>query len=98
MNNSTIKDPAFTDTLVAGTTARIQIPDHDVAEIAIGFGRQHSAELSRRASQVSAGYNNSMIGGVTFRRVDPLHAPLKVADERLQSHLEMLCESLRAKY
>jgi hypothetical protein len=98
MNNSIIKDPSFTEAPQVATASALRIPDHDVPEMAIGFGRHLPAGLNRLHGRNPGDYRSSMIGGVTFRKVDPLHEPLKVADARLQSHLESLCESLRAKY
>lgn len=87
MNNSILEKPASLD--VACRSNRM---DYDVAEIAIGFGRQfgnNSAVQDFRATT---------LGSVTFRRVDPLREPFEVADRRLQLRLEALCETLRAKY
>ncbi len=66
--------------------------DYDMPEIAMGinhyFGR----------SSKSADFGTTTFGEVTFRRVDPLRDPFQVADARLQTRLESLCETLRAKY
>ena len=86
---NTIDTPAFTETMAA-PAMRAVIPDHDIREIAIGFGRQ--------AAKRPTDFGTTTMGDVTFRRVDPLREPLKVADERLQVRLEALCEILRAKY
>ncbi len=66
--------------------------DHDIREIAIGFGRQFGPAATSRD------FGTATLGSVTFRRVDPLREPFQVADARLQSRLEALCETLRAKY
>ena len=66
--------------------------DHDIREIAIGFGRQ----FGNRSAKPDFG--TTTLGEVTFRRVDPLRDPFQVADARLQTRLESLCETLRAKY
>ena len=95
MNNSSIEPSAFTNPTLTEATPVLRIPNHDIPELAIGFGHeQPSRFLSREVND----YRSSTVGPVTFRRVDPLREPLKVADIRLQKHLESLCESLRAKY
>jgi hypothetical protein len=65
--------------------------DHDIAEVAIGFG-QHFGNPRRRD------FGATTFSDVTYRRVDPLREPFEVADARLQTRLETLCETLRAKY
>ncbi|HWF43770.1 MAG TPA: hypothetical protein VG537_03920 [Candidatus Kapabacteria bacterium] len=87
-------DSKFTNSVFDEMTQVRNIPDHDIAEIAIGFGR-HSTTLLHGAN---TDYRTTTAGPVTFRRVDPLREPLRVADARLQKHLESLCETLRAKY
>ena len=84
----------FTNSIFDETTQIRSIPDHDIAEIAIGFGKQGAGKLHFANSD----YRTTTTGPVTFRRVDPLREPLRVADARLQQHLESLCETLRAKY
>jgi hypothetical protein len=92
---STIRiDSQFTNSVFDEMTQVRNIPDHDIAEIAIGFGR-HNANLLHGTN---TDYHTATTGPVTFRRVDPLREPLHVADARLQKHLESLCETLRAKY
>jgi len=98
MRNTTIETPSFMEATVAPLSVRPLLPHHDIAEVAIGFGRQVTAQ--RRAADFGA----TTFGDLTFRRVDPpmrndpLREPLKVADQRLQVRLEELCETLRAKY
>jgi hypothetical protein len=69
--------------------------DYDVREIAIGFGEERPQSLS---SAECAGYGSTTLGDITYLRIDPLRAPFRVADTRLQSRLEALCETLRARY
>lgn len=78
-----------------GTTVseRTVALDHDIREVTLAFG----ATRSRQAIEY-ANFGTTTIADITHRRIDPLHEPLKVADERLQSRLESLCEALRAKY
>ncbi len=66
--------------------------DHDIREIAVGFGQHFGSRLK------NSDFGTTTHGEVTFRRVDPLRDPFQVADARLQTRLESLCESLRAKY
>jgi hypothetical protein len=66
--------------------------DHDIREIAVGFGRQFGNRTAK------PDFSTTTLGEVTFRRVDPLRDPFQVADARLQTRLESLCETLRAKY
>jgi hypothetical protein len=66
--------------------------DYDMPEIAMGIN-QYFGHSSK-----STDLGTTTFGEVTFRRVDPLRDPFQVADARLQSRLESLCESLRAKY
>jgi hypothetical protein len=95
MKNSTIEIQSYTDNCLAPAMPRTANVDHDIPEMAIGFGRvatQQSGQ-SRRMD-----FGTTTLGEVTFHRVDPLREPFKVADGRLQSRLESLCETLRAKY
>jgi hypothetical protein len=66
--------------------------DHDIREVAMGFG-QHFGDRTKRQD-----FGTTTLAEVTFRRVDPLRDPFQVADARLQTRLESLCETLRAKY
>ncbi len=66
--------------------------DHDIREIAVGFGQHFGNRLK------GSDFGTTTLGEVTFRRVDPLRDPFQVADARLQTRLESLCETLRAKY
>ena len=66
--------------------------DHDIREIAVGFGRQFGNRTAK------PDFGTTTLGEVTYRRVDPLRDPFQVADSRLQTRLESLCETLRAKY
>jgi hypothetical protein len=43
-------------------------------------------------------YDTTTVGEITYMRVDPLREATVTADARLQKRLEMLCETLRAKY
>jgi hypothetical protein len=63
-----------------------------MAEIAIGFGQQFGHRSKK------ADFGTTILGDVTYRRADPLRDPFQVADARLQTRLESLCETLRAKY
>jgi hypothetical protein len=94
MKNSSIEPLAFMNPALAEPAPALRIPDHDIPELAIGFGRQPNRLLNREVND----FHSTTVGSVTFRRVDPLREPLKVADIRLQRHLEDLCETLRAKY
>jgi hypothetical protein len=67
--------------------------NHDIEAVALRFGAAQGQSVADIANLGTA-----TVSAITFRRVDPLHEPLKVADERLQSRLEELCETLRAKY
>jgi hypothetical protein len=67
--------------------------DHDIEEVARHFGAERP-----RSIRDFADFSTTTIAEITFRRIDPLREPLQVADERLQSRLEALCETLRAKY
>ncbi|MDP4200020.1 MAG: hypothetical protein Q8922_07470 [Bacteroidota bacterium] len=69
--------------------------DYDLLEVAIGFAKNR---IHRLSSSECADFGTTTFGDVTFRRLDPLEEPFRVADTRLQSRLESLCESLRAKY
>lgn len=58
-------------------------------------------ETLLQAGAGNSDFNASTIGKVTFRRVAPLEASraeIVTADERLQMHLESLCENLRSRY
>ncbi|GEM_PF-2426033 len=94
MQTTTIEN-AFTGEFLSDAaltaSAKISSPQHDIAEIAIGFGRQYS-------SRPGQDFRTATIGEITFRRVDPLREPFQVADRRLQDRLEALSEALRAKY
>jgi len=95
MKNSTLEIPDYTDNCLVAPMPRMADVDHDIPEIAIAFGRIPSIQFaqSRRRD-----FGTTTHGDVTFRRVDPLREPFQVADMRLQSRLESLCETLRAKY
>ena len=98
MTSSIIDTPSFTEaprTMIRPGFGRV---DHDIEEIAIGFGQSAAPRSAFNVMRDGRNIRSSNIGQVTYRRVDPLHEPLKVADARLQRHLEDLCESLRAKY
>ncbi len=95
MRTSIIETPSFTESSHTISRPRIGSADHDIEEVAIGFGQSFSSNSTFGESHRM---KSSRIGQATYRRVDPLHEPLKVADARLQKHLEDLCESLRAKY
>ncbi len=97
MNHTVIeRQTLFTDHIInriSRTDARPSTAiDHDIREIAIGFGQRFGTD---RKSQ---DFGTTTHADVTFRRVDPLRDPFQVADARLQTRLESLCESLRAKY
>ena len=66
--------------------------DRDIEEVAIGFGRAFADRIP------TINFATTTHAGVTYRRVDPLRESFEVADRRLQSRLEILCETLRAKY
>ncbi len=87
--NNTIAVPALHEAL---STDRTNRADYDIPEIAIGFGL-HFGNPARAKD-----FGATTLGAVTYRRVDPLREPFQVADRRLQSRLESLCETLRAKY
>ena len=65
--------------------------DRDIAEVAIGMGKMLGARTARD-------FGTTTFGEVTYRKVDPLEEPFRVADARLQVRLEELCDLLRAKY
>lgn len=89
-----IEAPAVSVTAAARARRDSRL-DYDVREIAMSFGEGHARSLT---SVECASHGTNTFGGITFQRVDPLHEPLKVADARLQSRLEVLCETLQAKY
>ncbi len=67
--------------------------DHDIREIAVGFGQHFGSRLKKlrfwhNDSRVKSLFGASIPYGIRFR--------LPIA--RLQTRLESLCESLRAKY
>ena len=64
--------------------------DCDIPEMAAAF--------AMRSAKRTTDITTTTFGDITFRKVDPLREPLKVADTRLQQRLETLCETLRAKY
>ncbi len=66
--------------------------DHDIREVAVGFGQHFGSRVK------NSDFGTTTLGEVTFRRVDPLRDPFQVADARLQTRLESLCDTLRAKY
>lgn len=71
--------------------------DYDIPEIAIGFGQRFGSRVAAKDhGTTTLGAAGSTT--VTYRRVDPLREPFQVADRRLQSRLDALCETLRAKY
>ena len=73
--------------------------DRDIPEIALRFGQQYRSGQSAILTPTDCpDFKTSTFGEVTFRRVDPLREPLIVADQRLQKKLEVLCDTLRAKY
>ncbi|HET6401833.1 MAG TPA: hypothetical protein VFH95_10580 [Candidatus Kapabacteria bacterium] len=87
MNHSILEKPAFPD-----LTYRTARTDYDLPELATIFGQPDSATKQRKD------FGATTLGAVTYRRVDPLREPFQVADRRLQTRLESLCETLRAKY
>ncbi len=87
---NTIENPQFTNECAMEVLPKPISVDHDVAHIAIGFGQ--------KLGGVRKDFGTTTMGEVTYRRVDPLREPFAVADARLQSRLEELCETLRAKY
>ncbi len=93
MDTASILDKRIAGPMLRPAHAVVSL-DHDIAEIAIGFGRRFGAAPRAAAQDFGAATQ----GGVTFRKVDPLREPFEVADRRLQSRLETLCETLRAKY
>jgi len=70
MQNTTIETPSFMEATVAPRSVRPLLPHHDIAEVAIGFGRQAAAQ--RRA----ADFGTTTFGDLTFRRVDPPSPPI----------------------
>ena len=86
---------SYTDTCLALAMPRVADVDHDIPEMAFGFG-QVATQKSGQSRRMDFG--TTTLGEVTFRRVDPLREPFQVADTRLQARLESLCETLRAKY
>jgi hypothetical protein len=92
MNNLTMETQVITrDRTIAHRVDRLST-DRDIQEIAVGFGRQFGNRTSK------PDFGTTTLGELTFRRVDPLRDPFQVADARLQTRLESLCETLRAKY
>ncbi|HEY3874535.1 MAG TPA: hypothetical protein VGM92_03590 [Candidatus Kapabacteria bacterium] len=81
----------MTQATTASSLLRGRSLDHDIEAVAVGFGK-------RFASRLTGGEFGTTTNGVTYRRVDPLREAFEVADTRLQSRLETLCEALRAKY
>jgi hypothetical protein len=97
MNNSMMETQTLSADLLTHRISRVDdrsshAHDHDIREIAVGFGQHFGNRLK------SSDFNTTTLGEVTFRRVDPLRDPFQVADARLQTRLESLCETLRAKY
>jgi hypothetical protein len=92
MNTSIIESPALMRTQQTNLTQRADRTDYDMQEIAAGFGKQFGSRTTK------PDFGTTTLGEVTFRRVDPLRDPFQVADARLQTRLESLCETLRAKY
>ena len=90
----TIEHPQFTTEAPVDVMPKAVSVDHDVAAIAIGFGQKLGAQLGGPRRD----FGTTTMGEVTFRKVDPLREPFRVADARLQVRLEELCETLRAKY
>lgn len=87
MNHSIIENPASPGVpLLAGRT------DYDIPEVAIGYGLRFGSRVAAKD------FGATTLGAVTYRRVDPLREPFQVADRRLQTRLEALCETLSAKY
>ena len=83
----------------------------DLAEVAIrpntGVAQPperstHGIEHVLNLAAPISNYNTNTIGRTTFQRVEPMSrlgaAEHVVDDPRLQSKLEALCESLRARY
>jgi hypothetical protein len=97
MNNSMIETQTISSDRLINRASRTDAiatldTDHDIREIAMGFGQQFGTRSQR------PDFGATTFGEVTFRRVDPLRDPFQVADARLQTRLESLCETLRAKY
>jgi hypothetical protein len=97
MNNSAVETQTLSSSRLINRTSRLEdqsslAHDHDIREIAVGFGKHFGSQSK------SQDFGTTTLGEVTFRRVDPLRDPFQVADARLQSRLESLCETLRAKY
>ena len=89
----------------ARTTSTDQAVQHDMQEVAARFNRPQVAafgvETLLRTGAANSDFNTTTMGKVTFRHVEPLmaaRAEIVTADERLQKHLEVLCDSLRSKY
>jgi hypothetical protein len=97
MNNVAIETQTLSSDHLINRTSRTDgrsshAMDHDIHEIAVGFGQHFGNRLK------GLDFGTTTSGEVTFRRVDPLRDPFQVADTRLQTRLESLCETLRAKY
>jgi hypothetical protein len=90
--NHSIDMPSFTGECLVEPMLRSIAMDHDIPEVAIGFGRHFGNQTAPKD------FGTTTLGAVTYRRVDPLREPFQVADRRLQTRLESLCETLRAKY
>jgi hypothetical protein len=89
----------------ARTSVTDQAVQHDMQEVAARFNRPQVAafgvETLLKTGAQNSDFNTTTMGKVTFRRVEALtasRAEIVTADERLQSKLEMLCDSLRSRY
>lgn len=83
--------------------------ERDMPEVAARFNgpkerpmvASFGVETLLQAGAGNSDFNAATIGKVTFRRVPPFEAnraEIVTADERLQMHLESLCENLRSRY
>jgi hypothetical protein len=79
--------------------------ERDMPEVAARFNRPQVAafgvETLLKTGAANSDFNTTTMGKVTFRRVEPLtanRAEIVTADERLQSKLQLLCDSLRSRY
>ena len=64
--------------------------DRDIPEVAQLFGAE--------TSHASVGDQHQEFARLGGFRMDPIREPFIVADERLQSRLQALCDALRVRY
>ena len=104
-----VKQPVQ-ETIEARSTSTDHSVERDMPEVAARFNQPTQArpqvaafgvETLLQTGAANSDFNTTTMGKVTFRRVPPLEAKraeIVTSDERLQQHLEVLCDSLRSRY